>query len=221
MADVAVIVPVMRRPQNAAPFMESLRATTPGATAYAVCDDDDIETRQAWAEAGAVVLAADVPGQPGTFAQKVNTAYRATTEPWMLLVGDDVRFYPDWLKWALLGVQSHVGVVGTNDLANPRVAAGHHTTHPLVRRSYVDEVGASWDGPGIVCHEGYGHWYVDDELVAVAKQRGAWRMALNSVVEHLHPIFGKGEDDEVYQLGQSRAAADRATFEKRLTEYGS
>lgn len=216
MAEVAVIVPVLRRPQNAAPFMESLRFSDQSAAAYAVCEPDDSETFAAWLAAGAQVIPA---GAAHTFAEKVNLAYQQTDEPWLLLVGDDVRFHAGWFDWALLGVQPHVGVVGTNDLTNPRVMAGHHTTHPLIRRSYVDEVGASWDGPGIVCHP-YNHWYCDDEIVIAAKRRNAWRMALNSKIEHLHPLFGKGEDDEVYRLGQSFADADGATFARRFAEHG-
>jgi hypothetical protein len=55
----AVIVPVLRRPQNAAPFMQTLRATTGLATAYAVANRDDTETVKAWDEAGATVLYAE------------------------------------------------------------------------------------------------------------------------------------------------------------------
>ena len=72
----------------------------------------------------------------------------------------------------------------------------------------------------MVCHQGYRHWFVDDEIVTAAKQRGVWQMALGSVVEHNHPLWGKAEDDEVYQLGQSSAEADRALFRARLVEQG-
>jgi hypothetical protein len=106
-------------------------------------------------------------------------------------------------------------VIGTNDLGNPRVTSGEHATHLLVRRSYVDDMGSSWDGPKVVAHEGYGHWFVDDELVTAAKQRGVWAMALGSLVEHLHPAWGKANDDDVYELGESHATTDRETFEAR------
>lgn len=215
MADrVAVLVPVMRRPHNAAPFVRSLQASTDVATVYAIADVDDVATIAAWKTAGAVVLAT-AGDTPGTFAQKVNRGYRDTSEPWMFLVGDDVRFHPGWLDRALAVAGDRFHVVGTNDLGNARVMAGEHATHMLVRRSYVDEQGASWDGPGVVCHEGYGHWYVDDELVTAAKRLGVWAMALDSVVEHLHPVWGKASDDDVYRLGQSRAVADAALFEGR------
>jgi hypothetical protein len=224
----AVVVPVMRRPQNAKPFMESLRASGADlATVYAVCDVEDIETRRAWREAGAQVETRDFGDdeiRPGTFAEKVNAGYEFTArhdnEPWLLLVGDDVRFHPGWLDHAQHAARDGAHVIGTNDLHNPRVMAGEHATHLLVRRSYVDEVGASWDGPKVLCHEGYGHWFVDDEIVTVAKDRGVWAFAPHARIEHLHPLWGLAEDDEVYGLGQSHAEADRALFEARLRQHG-
>jgi hypothetical protein len=222
--EVAVIVPVLRRPEHAEPFMTSLRASTGLATVYAVCDRADEEATAAWKQAGAIVL--DVNDhleldRPGTFAEKVNVGYRYSDEPWLLLVGSDVHFYPGWLDQALAAAApGPFDVVGTNDCGSPRVIAGEHSTHPLVRRAYIDKQGASWDGPGTLAHEGYRHWYVDDEVVTVAKQRGAWAMALGAKVEHMHPYFGKGEMDDVYRLGEQHAEADKALFAERLAKYG-
>ncbi|HWB37487.1 MAG TPA: hypothetical protein VHA75_15835 [Rugosimonospora sp.] len=214
--ETAVLVPVMRRPRNAAPFMTSLRASTGLAKCYAVAHDDDRETIAAWLSAGAEVLSGDVT----TFAEKVNFGYRHTSEPWMLLVGDDVRFRSAWLDHAQHVAESFgADVVGTNDLANPAVIAGDHAVHPLIRRAYVDRMGASWDGPGVVAHEGYRHWFVDNEIVTAAKQRGVWQMALGSIVEHLHPYVGKADHDEVYALGESSAERDREVFEQRCATY--
>jgi len=215
--EVAVIVPVLRRPQNAAPFMQSLRASTGLATVYAVADDDDPETAEAWAAAGAEVIVGDVR----TFARKVNLGYSKTSEPFLFICGDDVTFHSGWLNHAQrVADMLEANVIGTNDLGNERVMRGEHATHLLIRRSYVDEVGASWDGPGVVCHEGYQHCFVDDELVTAAKQRGVWQMALGAVVEHNHPFWGKAEQDEVYALGQSSFEADGKLFRSRLVEQG-
>lgn len=210
--EVAVIVPVVGRPQNAEPFMRYLRASTGLARCYAICETDDQESIDAWKAAGAVVEVQDGT----TFAQKVNHGYRVTTEPWLFLVGDDVRFHATWFDHALAVAKGHgAKVIGTNDLGTQRVQSGDHATHFLVARDYIDEVGASWDGPGVVCHE-YHHWYVDDEIVTAAKQRGVWSMALGSIVEHMHPLFGRAEDDDTYRKGQARADEDRETFMSRL-----
>jgi hypothetical protein len=219
-ADVAIIVPVLHRLHHAEPFMESLRATVPDPHVYAVYDLGDNDVANAWEFAGAVTLMADGPTVPGTFAEKVNTGYRQTREPWLFLVGSDVRFHAGWLEAAqAMAFACGAKVVGTNDLGNSRVMSGQHGTHLLIDRSYVDTQGASWDGPGVVCHEGYRHWYVDDEIVTVAKQRGFWASARGSVVEHLHPLFGKGRDDEVYRLGQSHAEEDGRRFQQRCQAY--
>jgi len=222
---VAVVVPVLGRPQHAEPFMRSLRASTGLATCYAVVDEDcaDGDAIEAWRAAGAVLVPSERGGweefgqKHGTFAQKVNTAYRQTTEPWLLLVGSDVTFHPGWLDHALHVADVLQGsVIGTNDLANARVMAGEHAVHMLIRRSYIDEVGASWDGPKVVAHEGYRHNFVDDEIVTAARQRGVWQPALGAVVEHHHPVFGKAPDDEVYQLGQSHWETDWELHKQRL-----
>lgn len=212
---VAVLVPVMQRPDHAEPFMRSLTASTGLASVYAIYSDT--ETRDAWKRAGANVI----ESEGLSFASKVNTGFRQTQEPWVFLVGDDVRFHPGWLDHAqLTAAATDTCVIGTNDMGNPRVMRGEHATHMLIRRDYVEEFGASWDGPGVVCHEGYRHCFVDDEIVTVARQRNEFTMALGSRVEHLHPVWGKATDDSVYRLGQSTLDEDGRRFAKRHAANG-
>ena len=219
----AIIVPVLGRPQNAKPFMESLKASGAElAKVYAVVDHADVKTLAAWRMAGAQVIQYDdgPPDSPGgTFAAKVNLGYVCTDEPWLLLVGDDVRFKPGWLDHAQHAARDGAHVIGTNDLHNSRVTSGEHATHLMVRRAYVDERGASWDGPKVVCHEGYRHNFVDDEMVTVAKQRGVWAFAEYSKVEHLHPLWKNAEMDATYELGASFALQDKVLFEQRAAEH--
>src|SRR5262249_7148336 len=84
----AVLVPVMKRPANAAPFMQSIRETSK-VPVYALADAGDDETITAWREAGATVMvrkyAAD---RGGTFAEKINFGLAQTSEPWLFIVGD-------------------------------------------------------------------------------------------------------------------------------------
>lgn len=209
---VDVIVPVLHRPKNVDPLMVSLRASTGLATAWFVVDDGDLVEAAEVERCGGRVLWCS-----GSFATKVNFAYRVTSAPWMLLVGDDVTFRAGWLDAAL--ARSPKAVIGTNDLGNRQVLCGEHATHPLISRRYVDELGASWDGPGVVCHEGYGHMFVDNEIVTVAKQRNEFVVALDSVVEHRHPLFGKAADDAVYVKGRETFDADRQLFEKRWASH--
>lgn len=221
---VDVLVPVLHRPQNIEPFIQSLRASTGLANVLFIAEEDDDETINAIHRCGG-----DVLRHSGTFAQKINKAHhwlatqlREARSPWVFLAGDDVRFRPGWLDHAQdVARRYKAQVVGTNDLANPRVMRGEHATHMLISVDYIDQQGASWDGPGTVCHEGYHHWFVDDEIVTVAKQRKVWQSAIGAEVEHLHPMVGKAPDDEIYTLGSSRSQEDEHLFNLRVKRYAA
>ena len=208
---VAVIVPVLSRPQNVPTFMDSLRASTGLATAYFVCDHDDHAEQDAVRKHGGKVLL-----KAGTFAQKANHGFRSTTEPWVLLVGDDVCFRPGWYDRALRAAGERFHLVGTNDLSNLNRDLA---VHPLIRRTWADEHGLSWDGPGTVAHEGYGHCFVDNEWTAVAAQAKVLTFAPDAVVEHLHPLFAKADPDPIYEKGQATYTQDRELWEARATQH--
>ncbi|MCC6434438.1 MAG: hypothetical protein IT196_05355 [Acidimicrobiales bacterium] len=212
---VAVIVPVLRRPAAAAPFMASWAVTggPMNSAVYAVTDAEDTDTRRAWYEAGATVLTSD---RGSTYAAKVNYALEATSEPWLLLLGDDVRFHDGWLP-AALDAGRRAPVVSTNDMG--RTDLDRLAVHPMFARAYLEQRGASFDGPGLIAHEGYKHWYVDREWSLLALDRGAMTFAENARIEHLHPIHRKGEMDEVYALGQAAAEDDARLYRMRERQY--
>lgn len=213
--EVAVIVPAMRRPHNVTPLVESLKAT-PEATAYFVCDPDDHAEIEAVKNAGANVIISD---RGHTYPIKANVGYEHTSEPWIFLCGDDVEFTPGWLD-AARPLSDRFDVIGTNDAAdghgNRLVQDGKHADHFLVRRSYIDTYGASLDGPGVLCCEEYNHFFVDYELVKLARARGVFAPCLTSVVIHNHPGLGRGLADLVYQQVDSpESVEDKRTFEDR------
>lgn len=229
MKPITVVVPVLGRPQNAKPFAESLagalstRSLVDGV--IVIYNEDDAASDDAWTEVAmrgwpwsTRRVAVD---PPGTFPQKVNCALDMIDTEWMFLVGDDVGFHDDWASLALAcAVGTKACVIGTNDLANPRVRRGEHSVHSFVRTSYARERGASWDGPGTVCSEAYHHWHCDDELVTVAKLREVWVHATGSVVQHLHPYFAPEVAwDETYALGESRSDEDRETWLARVAKF--
>jgi len=200
--------------------MASLKASGADATVTAVADTQDQATINAWHMAGARIVKIEQRGRAATFAEKVNVAYRQTSAPWLLLVGDDVAFHPGWdTELGATFARTRAAVVGTNDLSpNPQVQAGEHSCHPLIARRYIDELGASLDGPRVVCHEGYHHNFVDDEIVTLAKIRQTWAFAADAVVEHLHPAWAKGEWDDTYRLGCARQEDDRLLYIRRFVD---
>ncbi len=214
---IVALVPVLGRPANAQPLADSLAATSPGVRLVFLVSPDDPLEHDACVQTGADVIVMPWPRGPGDFAMKCNAGYRATTEPFVFQAADDVEFRPGWDD-AILRVaeDTGAGVTGSNDLANPVVRKGRHSTHSLIRRSYVDHPGASADGPGTVFSEAYGHQWVDTELVQLAMHRNTWAFAKDSIVQHRHPFFDKtAKIDATYALGLSTSSQDARIFRNR------
>lgn len=215
---IAVICPVLARPKNAAPLAASLAASTTRARLLFVVSMADSDAQfDACAATGAEVLSVEWKPGRGDFARKQNAGYAATTEPLVLLAADDLTFHPGWLEAVeAVADEYDVGVVGTNDRANPTVIAGRHSTHPVVRRCYIDQLGGSVGEPGVVYHEGYDHQWVDTELVETAKARGCYFHCHDSVVAHHHPLFDRAVPrDSTYEKALRAGLADRRLYESR------
>lgn len=220
-AEVAVIVPVLRRPHRVAPFLSSLSAATPEPHRIdfvATAGDSPMiaEILRLAEDDPAIVLHVLAPNTTGDYARKINHAYRSSSAPFLFTAADDLEFHPGWLSAALAPfADPAIGVVGTQDLApTPRSQAGEHATHCMIRRRYADEFGTI-DEPGKIFHEGYPHEFVDDELVETAKARGAWSFAADSVVEHLHPSWGKASRDALYNGQRRRMELGRRVYLRR------
>ncbi len=217
MSRIAVIVPVLGRPQNAAPLAESLNASTDGAYLVFVASPGDSSQFDACVETGCLTLEMDRRAGPGDYARKIQHGYEQTVSPLVLLAADDLRFQPGWLEAVeRIADEYDVGVIGTNDNANPSVKAGRHSTHPVVRRCYIDRYGGSVGEPGQVYHQGYDHNWVDCELVETAKARGCYAHAHDALVTHHHPLYDhRIKRDATYAKGNAREREDAALFRSR------
>lgn len=216
---VAILVPVLARPKRARPLYESVRDATPPGQARIVflCspgDDAEIKACRKVKKAETIVVPFD--RAPGDYSRKVNYGVSATEEPWLFQGADDLRFHSEWLSEALRAALDGTGrrVVGTNDLGNRLVVRGRHSTHSLVHRSYIEEVGTG-DEPGKLLHEGYHHNFCDTELIQGAMWRHEYVHAAGAIVEHLHPHWKKGDMDATYRLGLSEYDTDRRLFMAR------
>ena len=222
MTDVAVVIPVMQRPHRVPGIVESFKRANDGtATLYFVCDPDDDAEIKAIRGFGLEPL---ISHRGGTFAQKANTAYAETTESFIFVCGDDVEFTPGWLE-AARELSDRYDVIGTNDsyegeVRNPDVAARRHADHWFTRRTYIDEVGACLEGPGEFCPEAYYHWWVDREVIGLARARGVFSACLDSRVIHHHPGYAGDEqarrEDPVYMRAVEWSERDRVTFMRRV-----
>lgn len=223
MSEIVVAVPVLGRPRSAQPLVDSFSAATPEGLARLlfVCSPGDLEQIAACHATGADVLVMDQPVGHGDFSKKIQLAFDSSGESFLFQAADDVDFTPGWAEAALAQIDSDgFGVCGTDDRANPVVMRGQHSTHSLIRRAYVDECGASWDGPGTVFSQAYSHQWCDTELVELAKLRGCFTFARDSVVIHRHPFYDRSvARDATYERGLSAGQADRALFHQRQQEW--
>lgn len=217
MSEIAVIVPVLGRPHRAQPLVDSFSAATPEGLARLlfVCSTDDDEQVNACRETGCETLLAYWPAGKADWARKCELARHASDEPFLLLGADDITFEGGWAEQVLtVFSRFDVGIVGTNDMANPSVVRGLHSTHPVVCRGYVDMYGTI-DNQALMLPDCYWHNWVDCELVETAKARGCWAFAPDARVPHVNPIWRTAPMDETYRLGQEHYHEDAALFRER------
>lgn len=210
MTDLAILIPVLGRPHHIEPLLASIHDTCDADVFFGVTGSDE-DLLAATDGMNRVV----VPGPfPGDYARKINLMAGQCDHGLLFLGASDIKFHPGWYEAATAKLTEGIGVVGTNDLGSRRVMQGRHSTHSLVTRDYMVEFGTI-DEPGKILHEGYIHEFVDDELVETAKHRNAWAMAKNSIVEHLHPNWGKAPSDALYEDQRRRMRAGRVLFNQR------
>lgn len=150
------------------------------------------------------------------YAGAVNTAYEQSDADYLFAGADDLIWHDGWDTSCLQLFDDWFGVVGTNDLLNPYVLAGSHSTHHLVARWYLDDIGGVVDeGPGSFLPECYDHNFTDTEFIGTAKMRARFRPCLDSIVEHLHVTTGRAPADETHQRSVRAFAEDSALYDER------
>lgn len=217
---IDLLVPVLGRPRNAQPLVDSIRASTSVEHAvHFICSRGDDAEIAACRKTGANVLVYREPPGPGDFARKINWAFGVTEAEWVFQGADDIRFSPGWDRAALdLAQMRGAQVIGTNDLHNPAVKRRLHSTHTLFSRSYIEQQGGTFDGSGTVFCELYDHQFCDTEFVETARGRGVWAFCRESVVEHLHPHWGLAEMDDTYRKAFSQYGPDRQLYIERYRQ---
>jgi glycosyltransferase involved in cell wall biosynthesis len=213
-ADVVVLIPTLGRPHHIKPLLESLYESTDRARPLFICNRQDryvIDAIEKHDEE--IVYMNTKPGVRGDYARKINTGYRHSTEPLIFLGATDLLFRRGWLENAEKHLDDKIQVVGTNDLGNVDVIAGNHSTHSLLTRKYAD-YGTIDETRTILCEE-YWHEWVDNEFCDTARYRNAFAMALDSIVEHVHPFFGKNQWDENYRNWRKRTIEGERIYNLR------
>lgn len=212
---LVIIIPMLGRPHRIDPLLESIDQATPKASILFMLSSNDTAVRTKVRSTGRPYREMSYRSV-GDYATKINNGSACTTEPLIFTAADDLYFHPGWFGHALAQLAPGIGVVGTNDLGNPRVIAGDHATHFLITREYAQRGLIDRPTPNLIFCPEYPHEFVDDELVGTAKKRGAWAMAIDSHVEHLHPHWGKAPTDTLYEQQRYRMRLGQSIYRRRF-----
>ena len=220
---IDVIVPVLSRPGNAQPLIDSIRANTTveHTITFMVSPDDHAELKACEQTDADIYIVEWQPG-PADASKKWNLGYRITSNPYVFTAADDLEFEFGWDTEILrVAENTGAGMVGSNDDANPLVKRGRHSTHSLFSRAYIDTVGGTFfDGPGIVYCEKYQHQWIDTEAVKAAMDRRQWAFAMMSVVRHHHPFYYRATPmDDTYRKALGDASEDQRLYKQRLLQW--
>ncbi len=207
---LAVLVPVLGRPNRVEPTLRGFASTVSGCRVLFIADSGDVDELNALRAAGADFI---TPG--GNYASKIRAGVDATDEDLVFSAADDLKPLAGWLEAAEAEMVDVVEVVGVNDLISRR---REHATHFLITRAYAER--PCVDGSRGPFYQGYSHWNCDDELIATAKRRGVYAYAEDSHVKHLHPMAKRAVDDDTYRKGRARMHQDRKLFKRRQRLWG-
>jgi hypothetical protein len=218
---IAILIPVLNRPHNVGPLIDSFKKHTriEDGTLYFIAQEDDAaelaEIRKCMTTGIALVI---VPARARSWPKKINAGFLVTSEPWMLLGGDDMRFHDDWYESLQPYLMMDKGVIGTPISGRPDNDVS--SAHPIVSREYIKEFGTI-DEKGKVVHEGYDHNFVDIELALTGWVRGHYQFAKSCAFTHLHPLHNNAvKIDSTYRLGSLNYNQDEALFNERSKKYG-
>ena len=218
---VALLVPVLGRAHQIQPLLESVQGNTLGEFRVVLIlspgDDETIKVaRKVKRGTNTLLLIATWAPDRADYAKKLKLGFRNTDEEWLFQGATDLVFHRGWDQAALtVASRTHCQVIGTNDLGNPLVKRGIHSTHSLFSRSYIDEYGGTVDDSGLIFSEAYDHQWSDSEFIETARIRCQYAFAKRALVEHMHPHWGKAPMDDTYEKALRATSEDQKLFVRR------
>lgn len=222
---IAVLVPVLGRAHQIKSVFDSITSATRSAHRVVFICSPSIADPEAFAACKklkkAMTLSVPWPPARSDYAMKLEFGFDNTDEPWLFQGATDLVFYDGWDIHALRAAErTHCGVIGTNDLGNPLVKRGRHSTHSLISREYIETYNGTADNTGKIFSKAYDHQWTDSEFIETARLRGQFAFSKRSIVEHFHPHWGKAEMDETYEKAHRETTRDQKLFIRRRAVVG-
>lgn len=205
---VSIIIPTRFRSDLLKSRLITLKKNTPElskgtAELIAVMDQDDqASINLRGIERKIIVPPLSIP------AYKWNEAAKVALGNWLVTISDDCIPDPDWLKNALK--TPNKGFIGLPDgVTGDR--NNYFTPLYMATKKWLKK----YNG-GVLVIPYYQSWYADIETANRAHRSRTYVVGWQSTVKQLHTIFGSAPNDEIYKIGESRRAADLATYNYRF-----
>jgi len=131
----------------------------------------------------------------------------------VVFLGNDCIPRPGWLRIAMEAMRDRFWDAGGLVSFNGGYWHGEFADHFLISKKLLPMLN------GEIFHCGYNHCGCDEELTARCKQAGKYFWCEAAKVEHDHPCK-TGVSDQIYELGRSHQAEDKALLERRAKEIG-
>ena len=208
----AVLIPSLGRPQRLADVAKNVELNT------------DLDHEILWCVGGLQSLRAlenekrvldDTEDEDKRYVTRMNKLVTWAVElgfKTAFFGSDDVIHHDGWLGSALATmVESRRSVVVVNDMRNPS------GTQALIRLDYLPFL--TFDNAKTAFHSGYRHNYADTEQQMTAHKYDQHVRAMDSHVEHLHPIYQNQTSrpwDDTYRNAMSFWSEDAERFNRRI-----
>lgn len=189
---LAVIVPSRGRPQNIAEFAESWRATGSTADLFVGLDNDDPQRDFYPADEDITYIVGPRLRMAGTL-NKIATDL-APFYNHIGFAGDDHRFRSVGWQKAICDALDELGTgiaYGNDLLQGERIPTAVFMSSDIIQAL------------GWMALPGARHLFLDDGWRSLGDALGAITYLPDVVIEHLHPVAGKAEWDEGYNLNNS------------------
>lgn len=218
----SILVPTRSRPDNVIRLLESLKKTSNNVNSFEVlfyCDDDDTKMLEKKEE----ILKKYNDLNIKLFFEPIGTVKynnwwdflcKRSSGKYIMQGGDDLVFKTkNWDKIIEETIEleckknnDRILLVGAWDGA-PDHKNAELITHSIVTREWVDALGYFTTGY-------FSSNFNDTWLTELAKKINRLVFIPDVLIDHLHPFYGKGQDDEIYRKQQSLGAEGFAEWGK-------
>lgn len=206
MKQIAILIPTYHRQEKLLGLVNNINQTSTEVETYFIITPDDVGTKIVLEQLGQKIFVVD-----GEYGKAINEGYKLTSEPFVFCGADDIEFTKGWDKLLLRSIE---GFSITGGIDNWQVSqSGVHISHPLIRRSYVEDVGTVLGCKGVIYNPDKFHYHIDIEVEQLAWHRGVINVNRNCIIHHHHFVNGQAENDVTYQRSAKNLEHDTNSYQ--------